>query len=60
MEIYCIEMRTTMKIMVLAENTTSNDNYNCEHGLSLYIETKSCKILFDMGQTDLFLENAPH
>lgn len=58
MEIYCIEMRTTMKIMVLAENTTSNEKFNYEHGLSLYIETKSCKILFDMGQTDLFLENA--
>lgn len=29
-----------------------------EHGLSLYIETKENKILFDMGQTDLFYHNA--
>lgn len=29
-----------------------------EHGLSLYIETHNKCILFDMGQTDLFLKNA--
>ena len=29
-----------------------------EHGLSLYIETAHHKILFDMGQTDLFAQNA--
>ena len=47
-----------MKITVLVENTTSNQNLSCEHGLSLYIETRSQKILFDMGQTELFAENA--
>ena len=47
-----------MKIVVLVENTTTNENLSCEHGLSLYIETGNYKILFDMGQTDLFAENA--
>lgn len=52
------EMDDIMKITALVENTTSNDNLKSEHGLSLYIETTSNKILFDMGQTDLFYENA--
>lgn len=47
-----------MKITTLVENTTSNEMFGCEHGLSLYIETLGHKILFDMGQSDLFFENA--
>ena len=47
-----------MKIISLIENTTELDFMKVEHGLSLYIETEKCKILFDMGQTDLFYENA--
>ena len=47
-----------MRIVSLVENTTVNDNIGSEHGLSLYIETSKHKILFDMGQTDLFLQNA--
>lgn len=47
-----------MKITVLAENTALSEEYLSEHGLSLYIETEKHKILFDMGQTDIFLENA--
>ncbi len=47
-----------MKVIVLTENTTSNQNLLCEHGLSLYIETEKYKILFDMGQTELFAQNA--
>lgn len=46
-----------MKITALTENTTEAD-FRTEHGLSLYIETKKHKILFDMGQTELFAENA--
>lgn len=46
-----------MKIAVLTENTTKSD-FPVEHGLSLYIETKHHKILFDTGQSALFLENA--
>lgn len=47
-----------MKITVLTENTTKHENLIAEHGLSLFIETSKHKILFDMGQTDAFAENA--
>ena len=47
-----------MKLIVLTENTTSDAAIGCEHGLSLYIETGGRRLLFDMGQTALFAENA--
>ncbi len=47
-----------MKITALMENTTKQSNIFSEHGLSLYIETTDHKILFDMGQTELFYKNA--
>ena len=47
-----------MKITVLSENTSINENILSEHGLSLFIETDIAKILFDMGQSDLFSINA--
>ena len=47
-----------MKIISLVENTSVNYDIEAEHGLSLYIESKNHKILFDMGQTDLFFKNA--
>ena len=47
-----------MKITVLAENTSCREGIGCEHGLSLFIETNRCRILFDMGQSTLFAENA--
>ena len=47
-----------MRITVLTENTSINNDIGSEHGLSLYIETKGNRILFDMGQTKLFAENA--
>lgn len=52
------EVIIMMKITVLAENTCKTGDFNCEHGLSLYIEACGNKILFDMGQTELFAENA--
>lgn len=47
-----------MIIKTLVENTSISDDYGSEHGLSLYIETNSKKILFDVGAGELFLENA--
>ncbi len=47
-----------MRITALVENTVGNARVGCEHGLSLYIETEKHTVLFDMGQTDLFLQNA--
>ncbi|QVK18211.1 MBL fold metallo-hydrolase [Mycoplasmatota bacterium] len=47
-----------MIIKTLVENTSKSEEFNCEHGLSLYIETKKHKLLFDLGVSDLFIENA--
>ncbi len=47
-----------MKITCLIENTTQNEELTAEHGLSLFIETKESKLLFDMGQTQALLSNA--
>ena len=47
-----------VKILVLLENTTKSSDLKYKHGLSLYIETETHKILFDMGPNDLFLKNA--
>lgn len=47
-----------MKISVLLENTAIDPIFETEHGLSLYIETETHRILFDTGQTDLFAKNA--
>lgn len=47
-----------MIIKTLVENTSISEEFNNEHGLSLYIETKKHKILFDLGASALFAENA--
>ena len=46
-----------MKVTVLTENTSAC-GLPTEHGLSLFIETEKVKILFDTGQSDLFIANA--
>jgi 7,8-dihydropterin-6-yl-methyl-4-(beta-D-ribofuranosyl)aminobenzene 5'-phosphate synthase len=46
-----------VKIWVLMENT-AREGFAAEHGLSLYIEALGYRILFDMGQTGDFAENA--
>ena len=47
-----------LKIRVLLENTQARPDALTEHGLSLYIETDRHRILFDMGQSDKFAQNA--
>ncbi len=47
-----------MKITTLIENLVYKRGLFSEHGLSIYIETSNKKILFDTGQSGLFLENA--
>ena len=47
-----------MKIITLIENTSCDERFACEHGLSLYIETARHKILFDAGKSGAFAVNA--
>ncbi len=47
-----------MKLTVLMENTASEPHFFAEHGLSLYLETSDHKILFDLGQSGRFADNA--
>lgn len=47
-----------MIIKTLVENTSVSEDFGSEHGLSLYIETQGQKVLFDVGASGLFNENA--
>ena len=47
-----------MRIVTLVENTACREDLAAEHGLSLYIETETHKILFDAGQSAAFSGNA--
>ncbi len=47
-----------MKVTALIENKSIDDAFHAQHGLSLYIETSSHKMLFDTGQDDAFIKNA--
>jgi len=45
-------------IKTLIENRSISEDYEAEHGLSLYIESNGKKILFDAGESDKFIKNA--
>jgi 7,8-dihydropterin-6-yl-methyl-4-(beta-D-ribofuranosyl)aminobenzene 5'-phosphate synthase len=47
-----------MIIKTLVENTSISEEFKSEHGHCLYIETKKHKLLFDLGASVLFVENA--
>lgn len=47
-----------MMLKVLSENTAASEDFGCEHGLSLYVETGQHRLLFDTGASGLFAENA--
>ncbi|WP_304508518.1 MBL fold metallo-hydrolase [Anaerotignum sp.] len=47
-----------MKITVLTDDKVKNRRLLAEHGLSLFIEYKDCNILFDTGQSDVYIQNA--
>lgn len=47
-----------MRIVTLIENLVYQQDLVAEHGLSIYIETEHKKILFDTGQSGLFIQNA--
>ena len=47
-----------MKIITLMEDKAASGEFCAERGLSQYIETEHHKILFDMGPSGSFVENA--
>lgn len=47
-----------MRIATLMEDTACAPSFAHEHGLSFYVEANGVKLLFDMGQSGLFLQNA--
>ena len=47
-----------MRIIALIENLAYKQDLIAEHGLSIYIETEDRKIIFDTGQSGLFLQNS--
>lgn len=47
-----------MKLTVLSENTCASEALECEHGLSIYIETRNHRMLFDTGAGSVFRNNA--
>lgn len=47
-----------MRITVLIENTTIRPELVAEHGLSLLVEARGLRLLFDMGASAAFAENA--
>lgn len=47
-----------MRLTVLVENTANKSGLLAEHGLSLWLEVGSRRILFDTGQTDIVCRNA--
>jgi len=47
-----------MKITTLVENHVYNAGLFAENGLSILIDTGTKKILFDTGQSDIFIKNA--
>lgn len=49
----------TIWVTVLVENTVHGRALQAEHGLSFLIRTQRHCILFDTGQTDLIVKNAP-
>jgi 7,8-dihydropterin-6-yl-methyl-4-(beta-D-ribofuranosyl)aminobenzene 5'-phosphate synthase len=50
--------KDSISITVLVENTVSREELRAEHGLSVLIETPHGQILWDTGQSPLFIENA--
>ena len=47
-----------MRVVVLADNRAVDAGFETEHGLSVYLETGSCKWLLDVGASDMFARNA--
>jgi len=54
-------MAPQASLTVLVDNNTLTDHYfSGEPGLSFLVQTGGTKVLFDMGYSDLFIQNARH
>jgi 7,8-dihydropterin-6-yl-methyl-4-(beta-D-ribofuranosyl)aminobenzene 5'-phosphate synthase len=51
-------MSETITLTTLAENSVQARGLRAEHGLSFHLQVGSRSLLFDTGQSDLFLHNA--
>ena len=49
-----------MKVVTLLENTACAAGLRHAHGLSLYLEAGTHKILFDMGTSRILKKSAPY
>lgn len=47
-----------VRIVTLNDNRCDSNNFEFEHGISLFIECDDKRVLFDSGQTDIFIKNA--
>lgn len=47
-----------MKLQVLSDNLKLHKSLESEHGLCIYLETETLKILLDTGASDKFIRNA--
>lgn len=52
------EVGKMLKLTILVENTVRQCGLLAEHGLSIWLENDQNKVLFDAGQTDVFVRNA--
>lgn len=53
-----MEKRSIMKFTFLSDNKTENANCTAEWGLSILIESGGNKVLFDVGASPIFADNA--
>ena len=51
-------MITDFEITILSENTAVSEKFSAEHGLSMLLNYKGEKLLFDFGASDCFRKNA--
>ena len=51
-------LKKEFSITIIVEDTLSDGQLGCEHGLALWVVYGNKKILFDTGQSDLIIKNA--
>ncbi len=52
------DTKDELRIVILVENTSCDENIIPEHGLAVYFEFNGLRGLYDTGQTDILLDNS--